>query len=100
MAVYPSLGQIDSTPDQDLGLTVAFKQDLAQQHTTAKSPEEYLAQFVVSKLEDLAVAHVSGAQFDLLVAGLKVAFAADDVATVNAVAAELHVNITIDPNKP
>lgn len=100
MATYPSLGKIDSTADQDLGLTIAFKKDAEVQHTTAQSPEEYLAQFVVAKLEDLAIQHVSGQQLDLIFEALKIAFSNDDVTTINKVATDLNVDITIDPNKP
>lgn len=60
--IYPELTDVDSTPDQDLGLTIAFKLAVNQQQTTAKSPGAYLAERVVQLLTDYASAHVVGEQ--------------------------------------
>lgn len=58
MATYPSLSKIESTDAQDLGLQIDFKEAVNAKHTTAQSPEEYLAEFVIAKLEDFEVAHI------------------------------------------
>lgn len=96
MANYPSLGKIDSTPDQDLGLTIAFKNDANSKRTTAQSPEEYLAQFVIAKLEDLQVANITDEQFNRMVEALKIAFNNRDFTLLQQVAALLHVSLVVD----
>jgi hypothetical protein len=56
--IYPELAAIDATPDQDLGLTIAFKLAANQQQTAATTPGEYLAERVMQLLGDYASHHV------------------------------------------
>ncbi len=96
MATYPALAKIDSTPEQDLGLQIAFKRDANEQRTTAQSPEEYLAQFVIAKLEDFQVANVTGEQLDRIFQAEKIAFSNNDFTVLQQVAALLGVSLVID----
>ena len=93
---YPSLAKIDSTPDQDLGLTIAFKLDANEKRTTAQSPEEYLAQFVIAKLEDLAAQRVSGEQLDRIFTAEKIAFVNNETTKLQQIAAILGISLVVE----
>lgn len=53
--IYPELAAFNSTPAQDLGLAVQFKQDTDRKSTT---PGEYLATIVSGVLDEYASRHV------------------------------------------
>lgn len=96
MATYPSLAKIDSTPAQDLGLVIAFKTDANEKRTTASSPEEYLAQFVVAKLEDVAIHNVTGEQLNRIFEAEKIALERGETAKLESIAAILGVSLVVD----
>lgn len=90
---YPELAAIDSTPVQDLGLTIAFKLAANQAQTAAVSPGAYLAERVIQILTDYASAHVSSEQK----ARVNAALDAADAKTKQDVAALLGVDLTVVP---
>ena len=93
---YPSLGKIESTPEQDLGLTIEFKRLANEGRTTAQSPEEHLAQYVIAKLEDVALKQVTGEQLDRIFTAEKIAFENNEFTKLESVAAILGVSLVVD----
>ncbi len=94
---FDSLGKLDFPDDQVLGLTIAFKHDANDKRTTATSPEEYLAQFVVAKMQDFAVNLVTGEQLNRIFTAEKIAFENQETTKLQQVAAILGVSLVIDP---
>lgn len=86
---YPELDKFDSTPDQDLALTIAFKK---ADRTPAQTPGEYLRLAVLEKLDAWVGEHVSGVQQSRVSEAL--ARATDQ--EKQAVAAALKIDLTIE----
>lgn len=91
---YSELASLDSTPDQDLGLTIAFKGALSAGQTAAKTPGAYLAARVGELLASYDQQHVTGVRADRIQQALDVATKAND-ASVQAVAQALGVDLVV-----
>jgi hypothetical protein len=86
--IYAELAALDSTPDQDLGLTIQFKEDT---QTTAPTPGAYLALVVGSVLDSYVSRHVGHVQK----ARIADAFDKATDAEKQAVAAALKIDLTV-----
>lgn len=92
---YPELGRLDSTPDQDLGLTIAFKMAVNAKQTTATTPGEYLVERVQEWLTNESQRWVLGEKLVRLQQAISTALASKDAA-VDVAAQALGVDLTVD----
>lgn len=91
---YATLGKIDSTPDQHLGLAIACKRAVQAIRTKATTPEEYLAERVrelLAGFEQQWVTDEKAARFKLAV---DAALESKD-ASANAAAQALGVDLVV-----
>jgi len=86
--IYSSLAKFDSTLEQDLGLTIQFKEDT---DSLAKDVNEYAALVFASILDGYAQRHVMGVKQQRVMEAFKIA----DAKTVDDVATVLKIDLTI-----
>ena len=103
MMIYPELAQLDSTPDQDLALTIAYKHYVAaltldQQKTALATPGAFLALRVGDMLDDFVVEHIRKVKIDRILEAATAAVTTTDAKALTDVAAALKIDLTIDPN--
>lgn len=89
---YPELSKLDSTPEQDLGLNIAFKMAVNAGSTETTSPGEYLALRVSELLDSYTNQHVSDVKRQRVVEALSVA----DTKQLADVATALGVDLTVE----
>lgn len=102
---YPELAAVDSTPDQDLGLTIAYKamlltltpEDLPDAPRTAGA---YLAARVTDVLSSYAVQHIEGVQTDRIADAFIRATPQAKAAAATALGVDLDVEIPDAPTVP
>lgn len=94
---YPELAALDSTVDQDLGLTIQFKEDT---DTTALTPGAYLALIVSAVLDGYATRHVNQIIKSRITTAYDKASPQARAAAATALGVDLVVEVPVTPSVP